>query len=197
MLHSPLPPGPFSVIYADPAWSYRDKCNAGKRGAAYKYPTMKLADIRAMPVADIAAPDSLLFMWATFPLLPEAMAVMEAWGFKYKTVGFTWIKINPKALTPRQCMGNYTRANAEVCLIGAKGKGVKRISASVHSVVQAPIRDHSEKPAEVRDRIVQLVGDVPRIELFARHVVEGWTGWGRDYPSIQNANVHSAAPTAP
>ena len=175
----------FKVVYSDPPWSYRDKAGAGKRGSSFKYPVMKLPEIKALPVADIAEDDSLLFLWATMPMLPDALEVIGAWGFKYRTVAFTWVK----AVTPpfgRIClswgMGNWTRANAEVCLLGIRGKP-KRVSASVHSVVIRPRLAHSEKPPEVRERIVNLCGDVPRIELFARQRTEGWSIWGNEVDS--------------
>ena len=169
----------YQVIYADPPWSYRDKCNAGARGAAFKYDTMTIDDIKALPVQDIADTDCVLFLWATMPLLPEAIDTMKAWGFQYKTVGFTWIKMNKVTPSLFWGMGNWSRSNAELCLLGVKGKP-KRIDKGVHSVIQSPIERHSKKPDEARDRIVRLMGDVSRIELFARQQTEGWDVWGNE-----------------
>lgn len=179
MLYEPLPDKKYSVIMADPPWSYRDKASAGKRGASFKYPTLTIEQLHTLPVKDIASEDCALFLWATFPCRKEAMSLIESWGFEYKTVGFLWIKLNKKALTPFMGMGNWTRANGEECLIATKGKP-KRVSASVHQVIMSPIEQHSKKPDEVRDRIVQLMGDVTRIELFARNRTEGWDSWGNE-----------------
>jgi site-specific DNA-methyltransferase (adenine-specific) len=121
-------------------------------------------------------------MWATFPMLPDAFQVMKAWGFDYKTVAFVWNKTNKKADTDFFGMGNWTRANAEVVLLGIKGHP-KRISASIRQMVRCPIMRHSEKPNEVRERIIQLMGDMPRVELFAREKVDGWAAWGNEVES--------------
>ncbi len=172
----------YQIIYADPPWSYRDKALAGNRGACCKYPVMSLADLKALPVPTIAAPDCALLMWATFPKIDEALALIEAWGFEYKTAAFTWVKRNPKTPSWFWGMGRWTRANAEVCLLATKGSP-KRASAAVSSVIDTPIERHSQKPAIVRDRIVQLLGDVPRVELFARQATEGWHVWGNDVAS--------------
>ena len=124
---------------------------------------MGMADICALPVADIAAPDCALFMWVTFPTLPDAFKVLEAWGFTYKTVAFVWVKRNKKSPSWFWGLGHWTRANAEMCLLATRGKP-KRISAAVHQIIDSPIEEHSKKPDETRTRIVELVGDLPRIE---------------------------------
>jgi len=169
----------YQIIYADPAWSYKDKALAGNRGAGCKYDVMSIDDIKNLPVGGIAAENCILFMWVTMPKLNECFEVIKAWGFEYKTVAFTWVKLNKKSGTPFMGMGRWTRANAELCLIATKGKP-SRISASVHSIVMTPIEAHSKKPDEVRKRIVQLIGDIPRVELFAREKVEGWDSWGNE-----------------
>lgn len=169
----------FNIILSDPAWEYKDKCSAGKRGAEYKYPVMSIEDIKSLPVASLAAEDCILFMWATFPLLQEALDVIKAWGFKYKTIGFVWVKKNKKKDTYFTGLGHYTRANSELCLLATKGKP-KRISAAVHSIIDTPIEKHSKKPAIIRDKIIELVGDKPRIELFSRERVDGWVSLGYD-----------------
>ena len=124
----------YKIIYADPPWQYRDKASAGKRGAEYKYDVMKMGDIKALPVDALADDDSVLFMWVTMPMLQQAFSVMEAWGFKYITCAFTWVKQNKKADTLFLGMGNWTRANAELCLLGVKGKP-KRADAGVRSII--------------------------------------------------------------
>ena len=126
-----------------------------------------------------------LFMWATFPTIPDALRVMQAWGFEYKTAAFVWVKKNRKSGTPFWGMGAYTRANAEVCLLGITPdfKAKEQIkSHAVHQIVEEPIQAHSVKPDEVRKRIVTLMGDVPRIELFARQQATGWDAWGDELP---------------
>lgn len=175
----PFPDKRYQLIYADPAWTHTDKASAGKRGACDKYEVMSLEDIMALPVHQIAAPDCLLAMWHVGPMPLEALMVVKAWGFELKTFkGFSWHKttVNGKS---HFGMGNWTRCNTEDCLFAVRGKP-KRIDASVRQFIEAPIGKHSEKPAEARDRLVQLMGDVPRIELFAREHVEGWACWGRD-----------------
>ena len=180
----PLPAKKYSIIYADPAWSYNNK---GTRGAASgHYGVMRLADIEAMDVGSIAADDCVLFMWATFPMIREALRTIEAWGFDYKTAAFIWIKQNKSGNGLFMGLGNWTRANAEVCLLATKGKP-KRISAGVHSVVLSPLQQHSRKPEAVRERIVELIGDLPRIELFAREAPPGWDVWGDEAPEVQYA----------
>jgi N6-adenosine-specific RNA methylase IME4 len=108
----------------------------------------------------------------------EALDVIESWGFEYKTVGFTWIK-KSKNGNNSVGMGWYTRSNAEVCLLAKKGKP-KVIDHGVRQVVESLREKHSKKPSEVRDRIVKLCGDIPRIELFARDKVKGWDSWGKE-----------------
>lgn len=172
----------YDIVLADPAWQYRDKAKAGDRGAECKYPVMSLADLKLLPVQDIAAPRSVLFLWVTMPLLAEGLAVMSAWGFTYKTNAFTWVKRcqNGKWF---KGMGRYSRANAELCILGTRGQPLPRVSCGVGSLVEAPRGRHSAKPPEVRDRIVSLFGDRPRVELFARECCEGWGSLGYDIDS--------------
>ena len=170
--------GNYQLIYADPPWQYRDQCHSGQRGAGYKYDLMSLDTLKALPVADIAAPDCLLAMWWVPPMPLEALAVVEAWGFRLVTMkGFTWHKLT-KHGKDHFGMGNWTRANSEDCLFAVRGKP-RRVSAGVRQMITArrPER-HSEKPAEARHRLERLMGDVPRVELFARCTVAGWASWG-------------------
>ena len=175
-----MPEGGYSVVLADPPWAYRvwSKQGAG-RSAESHYPTMRLEEICALPVGDITAKDSALFMWATFPNLPDAFKVIEAWGFRYATVAFCWVKRNKKSPGFFVGMGHWTRANAEICLLATKGHP-KRVSKSVRQIIDTPIERHSQKPDEARQRIVELMGDVPRIELFARERADGWDAWGNE-----------------
>ena len=143
---------------------------------------MYTADICKLPVNDIAADNSILFMWATFSKLPDALEVIKAWGFQYKTVGFVWVKENKKSPGLFMGMGMWTRSNAEICLVAVKGRP-QRIDYGVHQVIISPIEYHSKKPDEVRERIIQLMGDLPRLELFARQVPPGWAVWGNEVDS--------------
>ena len=172
----PFPDKKYKIIYADPPWHFNDR--ADTRGVENKYSTMFTEDIYKLPVSQIAEEDSILFMWGVFPMLQDALDVVEAWGFKYKTLGFIWVKKNP---TGRwfMGMGNWTRSNAEFCLIGTRGKP-KRCDAGINQIIDSTIMGHSEKPDEVRQRIIKLCGDLPRIELFARTRIHGWDTWGND-----------------
>lgn len=178
----------YRIIYADPAWCYRDG-STHRGGAKRHYNVMTDEEIKNLPIGEISEDDSILFMWATFPKLQEALEVIKAWGFKYKTIGFVWIKTNKRfnsnqttflpieSLDVFWGMGRWTRSNAEICLIATKGKP-KRKSSSVHSVIISEIQAHSKKPTTTRDLIVKLCGDLPRIELFARDKTEGWNVFG-------------------
>ena len=160
----PFPKGKYSVIYADPPWNYKQ----GGNGAAKKhYETMTTEELCKLPVRDICTDDAVLFMWATFPNIKEALKVMEAWGFTYKTAAFVWVK-----------------KNAEVCLLGISKKTKASdfvASHSVHQIIFEPIREHSQKPDEARERIHQLTGgEHSYIELFARSSAPGWSVWGKE-----------------
>jgi len=172
-----FPKKKYGIILADPPWSYTDKARAGNRGAESKYPCMKLEEIVALPVQNIAAKNCVLFLWVTPPMIREGLNVIKAWGFEYKTFGFSWAKRCKKSNGFFMGMGHWTRANAEPCLLAIKGKP-KRVSGGVRSLVVSHLREHSHKPDEVRQRIVDLMGDIPRIELFARERVAGWDSWG-------------------
>jgi site-specific DNA-methyltransferase (adenine-specific) len=173
----PFPKGKCNVILADPSWDYKDKASAGGRGSSYKFPTMDLVEIALMPVEEIASKNCILFLWATPPMINEAMVVLKSWGFKYKTFGFVWVKKTRKG-TKKIGMGHYTRSNAEVCLIGVKGKP-KIKSHSVRQVIESIAGENSAKPVEVHERIEQLMGDkTKKIELFARSRKKGWKAWG-------------------
>ena len=171
----------YGVIYADPPWSFKTYSDKGKvRSAEKHYPTMSKEDIQNLPVRKIAADNSMLFLWVTAPCLIEGIELITAWGFTYKTVAFTWVKQNKKNDGIFTGMGYYTRSNAEYCLLATRGKVLERKSRSVSSVVLSHIERHSKKPNVVRDRIVGLLGNVPRIELFAREQADGWDAWGNE-----------------
>ena len=167
----------YPIIYADPPWRYSAKKMQG--AAENHYPTMSIDELCALPVAELAAKDSALFMWATFPQLPEALRLIRAWGFTYKSVAFVWLKKNRKADSWFYGLGFWTRANAEICLLATKGHP-KRQAADIHQFIISPIEAHSKKPDETRDKIVALMGDLPRVELFARQTSPGWDVWGNE-----------------
>lgn len=171
----------YSIIYADPPWRYYTYSKKGLgRSAESHYRTMSKEKIQALPVPRISAKNSVLFLWAASPCLIEAFQLIEAWGYTYKTVGFTWLKQCRKSEKLFMGMGYYTRANAEYCLLATKGRILERKSHSILSAIISPIREHSRKPEEVRERIVKLFGELPRIELFARQTVAGWDCWGNE-----------------
>lgn len=172
----------YQIIYADPPWKYQDKSKSHGGGAESHYPCMSISEMCALPIRDIANDDSVLLMWTTMPMLEVSFEVIKAWGFKYKTCAFTWVKTN-KDGSIYMGMGRYTRANAEICLLATRGKGVKRKSASVYNTWLYPRGKHSQKPGEFYDDINHLFGDVSKIELFARKKEKGWDVWGNEVES--------------
>ena len=181
----------YSVILADPPWQYKVWSKKGKgRSAENHYPTMNIDDICALPVSEIAEADAALFLWATFPNLFDALKAISAWGFKYKTCAFVWVKRNKKTPSWFWGLGYWTRANAELCLLATRGN-IRRVSAAVHQVVDTPVEQHSKKPDVVRKRIVELMGDIPRVELFARNKADGWDVWGNEVESDISLGVNT------
>lgn len=167
----------YDIIYADPPWEYRNMGNIQATAASH-YSTMKQADIEKLPVGGLATDNAILFMWATFPKLKEALDTIKAWGFEYKTCGFTWVKKNKNG-SNFFGVGWYTKSNAEICLIGTKGRAPKA-SNKVSQIIESVREEHSKKPSITRDKIVEFCGDLSRIELFARQAVDGWDCWGNE-----------------
>lgn len=183
----PLPAGKFSVILADPPWSFRSWSDKGKnrapdamvrqKGLAERhYATMGLGDIKALPVGDLAAGDCALFMWAVDCMLPEAIELGWHWGFTYKTVAFTWAKQCAVGAGWHIGLGYWTRCNPESCLLFTRGKP-RRKSAAVRQLIVARRREHSRKPDEQYERIEALCSG-PYVELFSRTTRTGWASWG-------------------
>ena len=143
---------------------------------------MSMEEIKKLPIRELADKNCVLFLWVTFPYLKEQIKLFDYWGFQYKTLGFSWLKQNPKNKKLFFGVGYYAKSNCEVCLMEIKGK-MKPISNKVSSAILSPREEHSKKPDEVRDRIVQLFGDIPRIELFARQKTPGWDVWGNEVDS--------------
>ncbi len=175
----------YQIIYADPPWDGLGWNNgSGLKCPANHYQVQGIDWIKSLPISAVTDDTCALFLWVTFPNLPNGLDVIRAWGFKYATCAFTWVKRNKKSDSYFYGCGNYTRANAELCLLGTKGATQKlRVSRSVPQICDARLGEHSMKPPEIRDRIVQLFGDLSRIELFARQRVEGWDCWGNEVES--------------
>lgn len=190
-----LPRNHFRVVYADPPWSYEVWSAKGTgRSAEQHYSTMTIEDICALPVADIAAEDCILFMWATWPTIKDGLRVIEAWGFEYKTCAFDWMKADVSTMTlfplPTSAdmkMGHWTRSNSEPCLLGTRGKP-KRKDAGVRMGIIEPARQHSRKPDCVYERIERLVSG-PYLELFARAKRPGWTDWGNQTGKFSEVRI--------
>ena len=179
----------YKVIYADPPWNPKES-GTGIRGTAdlkKRYNgVMDTEEICSLPIQEICDDDAMLFLWATFPRLQDAIQVIESWGFRYYGLAFNWVKLNKKSDTPFWGMGYYTRQNPEVCLIGVKEERQKPLARNVHSVIMTKVEEHSKKPQCVRDYIIEILGDVPRIELFARDKTDGWDVWGNEIePDIE------------
>ena len=143
---------------------------------------MSIEQLCALDVEKITDENCALFLWSTFPFLPEALRLIKAWGFMYKTTAFVWLKQNRKNRDWFFGLGFWTRGNAEICLLATKGKP-KRKSAKVSQLIIAPIDKHSKKPDIVREKIVEFMGDLPRIELFARQTTPGWEVFGNEVKS--------------
>ena len=185
-----LPNEKFDIIYADPPWDYGGKLQFDKSSknkeeidlsrnifistASFKYPTLKIDELKELPIAKISKDDCLLFMWVTSPHLAHAIDLGKAWGFEYRTVAFVWDKMvhNP---------GKYTLSNCELCLVFKQGRIPQpRGARNVQQLVRSPRKRHSEKPVEVLEAIEKMFPTQKRIELFARRKVKGWTVWGLD-----------------
>tara|TARA_B100000085_G_scaffold103110_1_gene93772 strand:- start:614 stop:1156 length:543 start_codon:yes stop_codon:yes gene_type:complete len=167
----------YGVIYADPPWSFKTYSDKGKdRSPEQHYNVLSLTDISLLPVSNIAKPDAVLLMWVIDPLLDKAFEVINAWGFKYKTVAFTWAKTNKTKPGFFTGLGYWTRGNPEMCLLATKGKP-KRLSKSVPQLVVEQRREHSRKPDIMYSHIENLL-EGPYIELFARTKRPGWDAWG-------------------
>lgn len=171
----------YQIIYADPPWNYT-VFGSKHAGPNQYYQTMRAVDIFNLPIQRIADKNSALFLWATSAMLPEALYTIKAWNFIYKTIAFSWIKQNKKSGSYFFGMGSWTRQNTELVLLGIKGK-LRRADASISQILTVPLQEHSQKPDEIREKIVTLLGDLPRIELFARQKIPGWDVWGNEVES--------------
>lgn len=179
----------YNIIYADPPWKFGSRLANGndKNGVVNlrqvkigdNYRVMTTAEICRIPVKDIAADNAVLFLWTTDAHLEEAITVINAWGFKYKTIGFTWIKKEKSGV--QSCyVGFWTCKCGEICLLATKGNMSKHLKRrNIRQLVEDVRGKHSEKPNEVRRRIIEMFGDeLPKIELFARQKFDNWHAWG-------------------
>jgi len=181
----PFPDKKYQIIYADPPWNFGNRLYSSnkidnQRAITRVYPVMKTGDICNIPIRNICEKNAVCFMWVADAFIPDAVEVMKAWGFKYKTVAFIWLK---KELSGKQVcyMGQWTMKNAELVLFGTKGKMTQFLKSRKVRQLQEAIRErkkHSKKPQLIRDKIIEMFGDLPRIELFAREKTEGWDVWG-------------------
>jgi N6-adenosine-specific RNA methylase IME4 len=175
----------FSVIYADPPWPWDTWSPLSNRNVTDHYGTSEIDEIKALPVAPLAADNAVLILWCTWPhvVIGTHVEVLRAWGFKPSSVAFVWIKQNADGDGLHTGMGYWTRSNSEVCLLATKGSPL-RLATDVHQVVLSPIGEHSAKPEEVRRRIERLLGG-PYLEQYGRTPVPGWTVFGNEIPRDQ------------
>lgn len=182
MKNIPFPQKKYKIIYADPPWQFKAWSNKGKgRSPERHYKTMSLEEIKMLPVAQLADKDCALFLWSTSPMLENTYQVIQAWDFEYKTVAVTWAKLNKNGSFFKG-LGYWTRGNSEFCLLATKGNSIV-MDQDFGDTLCSLRQEHSRKPDEVRERIVELAGDVPRIELFARERFLGWDAWGDEVDS--------------
>ncbi|MBL4951094.1 DNA methyltransferase [Neobacillus sp. YIM B02564] len=184
-----FPERKFNIIYADPPWQFSSKAyqDGGRdmlKLEETQYNTMTIKDIKSLPVKEIADEDCACFMWVTDSHLKEGIEVLESWGFKYKTIAFVWLKKYDSGDTCYN-FAPWTLKSHEICLLGIKGRMTKHnVKNNVKGFVEAVRGRHSEKPQEIRRRIEELFGDIPRIELFAREYNKGWYVWGNEANNI-------------
>lgn len=176
----------YQILYCDCPWRYNARNNPNTKFGlgASQYPTLSVGELVALAplIKAITAPNCALFMWAVPPKLPWALEVMQAWGFRYCTKAFTWIKVDRQGV-PRLLPGYYTGSNSEDCWLGMRGS-LSVVNKGVRQVVSSTLRGHSQKPDLVRERIVDLFGDLPRLELFAREKIEGWQAVGNEIDGL-------------
>jgi DNA polymerase len=203
-----LPRRHFRIGLVDPPWNVHAWSPRGEsKSPSRHYPCQDLDTLKALPVGELMAPDSALFCWVVQPMLPGAIEVLAAWGFEFRTVAFVWIKMPaswseqqlPLRIRPRMGLGYHTRSGCEQCWLAIRGRGYERQSKDIDQVVYAPVREHSRKPEVVAESIERLVGDVPRIELFAREQRAGWSAWGNEVGKFtpSSADPHSQVVETP
>lgn len=186
----------YKIGYIDPPWSWKAWSDKGDgKSAVQHYDCMSVDDIAALPISEMFEQDAAIFVWVVQAMLPDALKLIAAWGFTFKTVAFAWVKIKGKqdrlfytGEDVKIGMGYHTRAGFEQCWLATRGKGYERLSKGEPQVIFAPLREHSRKPDEVANAIVRLCGDVPRIEIFARTTRPGWQSWGNQTGKFKAAS---------
>lgn len=178
----------YPVILADPPWHFNNYSadapgiiHERARGANKHYPTMTTDQLCALTVP--AADSAVLLLWACWPTLPDAMRLIEAWGFEYKSLAWVWVKFNRNSMGFFTGMGYWTRANSEPCLLATRGNPRKPVDRGVQALIASPIRQHSRKPDEQYDKIERLFPVGPYLEMFARRPRAGWDVWGNEVKS--------------
>jgi N6-adenosine-specific RNA methylase IME4 len=183
----PLPSGLFDLIYADPPWDFVTYSAKGQgRSPSRHYQTMNFGSICRLPIEEIAAPDAGLALWVYGPMLPQALVLIERWGFTYKSDLLIWVKTTS---TGKLAFGTgyTTRKNAEQMLYATRGRGLKVVDRGVRQSILSERREHSRKPDEAAEALERLFGPVRRIELFARERRPGWSSWGQELPDCESA----------
>ena len=202
-----LPRHHYGAILADPPWHFQawasPKWNGEYRKDGTKiispgrypdYQTMSEKNLASLAVADLAAENCVLFMWACWPMIEQAFRTIDTWGFAFKTAAFVWCKAHAgqlemfeQSIPDQMGLGYWTRANTEACLLAIRGKP-KRLNADVRQAIIAPRREHSRKPDGVHERIERLVAG-PYLELFARQRRPGWDCWGNETDKFRRAEA--------
>ena len=185
----------FATILADPPWRFQNRTGkvAPEHRRLSRYGTMDLSEIMALPVNEVTATTSHLYLWVPNALLPEGLAVMKAWGFEYKS-NIVWHKVRKDGGSDGRGVGFYFRNVTELVLFGVKGKNARTEAAGRRQVnyLATQKREHSRKPDEFYD-IVEACSKGPRLELFARGTRKGWAAWGNqaeDYDITWNTYAH-------
>lgn len=183
-----FPTKKYGAILADPPWDFKTgHTNKGTRSFRKHYDPMTLDQLSKLPVLDLSSDDCCMFMWCNSTMLETGITLMRAWGFKYKSIGFVWVKRTSTGKHYHLGLGFWTRANPEFCLFGTKGHP-KRLSKGVRQLIVSPVREHSRKPDEVNQSIRELVRG-PYLELFARESKPGWDVWGNETNKFGGTNA--------
>jgi len=182
----------YNIIYADPPWKYNDvgvyqetfpKRKQVRPLRDLPYSSMNKNDLKQLPINEISDFDCALFMWCNDSHIEEGIELMKSWGFKYKVISFVWVKKTKNGKLYANT-GAWTMKNCEICLFGTKGAMSKyKIANNIYQVIENDRSKHSKKPQIFRDKIIELFGDIPRIELFARQKTDGWDVWGDEVNS--------------
>lgn len=182
----------YNLILADPPWWFKNysadapgEIHNRSRGAARYYPTMKTEDICEIPVKEVVEDNTLLFLWSVWPLLPDALQVIKAWGFEYKTIAWVWIKANKSGMGFFTGMGYYTRSNSEPCLLATRGKVQRPENKGIQALIYSPVREHSRKPDDQYRKIESLYPGKNYLEMFARREWKNWASWGNEIEGVK------------